>query len=251
MKNLLITTALIVSATTASAQDATTNARQIAVNTGNIIANGAAIATLMGSSNPDMAGMFTDVANNARGVADVQAYASANRSGLAGNYEAIGVNASAIEANATATEDALNANRRSILGSNSMAAAALNTAQGNTNAIEELAARPSGVDGTDGTNGEDGAEGARGADGTDGVDGEKGDTGRAAVAPLGSLSFAAASASFYGDGVGFGLSASNYSSLEGSVVFGFDLGNDWRVVAGVTTDFKGRIAGSVAVGVSF
>ena len=81
-----------------------------------------------------------------------------------------------------------------------------------------------------------------GQDGTDGQD---------AVAPLGSLSFAAATSAFYGDGMGFGLSNSNYGSLEGSIVFGFDLDNDWRVVAGITTDFKGKVAGSVGVGVSF
>tara|TARA_R110002153_G_scaffold247154_1_gene403161 strand:- start:699 stop:1247 length:549 start_codon:yes stop_codon:yes gene_type:complete len=84
-----------------------------------------------------------------------------------------------------------------------------------------------------------------GQDGTDGTDGKD------AVAPLGSLSFAAASASFYGDGMGFGLSASNYGSLEGSVVIGFDLDNNWRVVGGITTDFNDRHAVSVGVGVSF
>ena len=52
-------------------------------------------------------------------------------------------------------------------------------------------------------------------------------------------------------GVGFGLSNSNYGSLEGSIVFGFDLDNDWRVVVGITTDFNDRHAVSVGVGVSF
>lgn len=81
-----------------------------------------------------------------------------------------------------------------------------------------------------------------GQDGTDGQD---------AVAPLGSLSFSAAEASFYGDGIGFGLSDSNYGGLEGSIVIGFYLDNDWRVVAGVTTDFNDRHAVSVGVGVSW
>ena len=70
-------------------------------------------------------------------------------------------------------------------------------------------------------------------------------------APLGSLSFAAASATFYGDVVGFGLSSSTYGDLEGSLVFGFEIDNDWRVVSGITTDFKGKTAGSIGVGVSF
>lgn len=96
--------------------------------------------------------------------------------------------------------------------------------------------------GNDGTNGTNGTNGINGADGSDGAD---------AVAPLGSLSFAAASASFYGDGVGFGLSNSTYGDLEGSVVFGFDINADWRVVVGITTDFKGKTAGSIGVGVSF
>lgn len=108
-----------------------------------------------------------------------------------------------------------------------------------------------GNDGTNGTNGTNGINGADGADGASGSDGADGADGADAVAPLGSLSFAAASASFYGDGVGFGLSNSTYGDLEGSVVFGFDLDNDWRVVAGITTDFKGKTAGSIGVGVSF
>ena len=84
-----------------------------------------------------------------------------------------------------------------------------------------------------------------------GSDGADGRNGADAVAPLGSLSFAAASASFYGDGMGFGLSNSTYGDLEGSVVFGFDIDGDWHVVAGITTDFKGKTAGSIGVGVSF
>jgi len=119
---------------------------------------------------------------NTQAIQDLVSYSQANRSGGAGNYEAINANANTIASNASA--------------------------------IEVIAERP-------------------------------------AVSPLGSLSFAAASATFYGDGMGFGLSNSNYGSLEGSVVFGFDLSNDWRVVAGITTDFKGKTAGSVAVGVSF
>ena len=108
-----------------------------------------------------------------------------------------------------------------------------------------------GAAGTSGPQGQTGSSGAQGTNGTSGGKGDKGDAGKDAVAPLGSLSFAAASASFYGDGMGFGLSNSNYGSLEGSIVFGFDLDNDWRVVAGVTTDFKGKTAGSIGVGVSF
>jgi len=108
-----------------------------------------------------------------------------------------------------------------------------------------------GTNGTDGIDGSNGTDGTNGTDGVDGTKGDKGDTGKAAAAPLGSLSFAAASASFYGDGMGFGLSNSNYGSLEGSIVFGFDLDNDWRVVAGITTDFNGKVAGSIGVGVSF
>ena len=99
-----------------------------------------------------------------------------------------------------------------------------------------------GANGINGTNGTDGTNGTNGADGADGAD---------AVAPLGSLSFAAASASFYGDGMGFGLSNSTYGDLEGSVVFGFDIDGDWHVVAGITTDFEGKTAGSVGIGVSF
>ena len=120
-----------------------------------------------------------------------------------------------------------------------------------------------GTDGANGTNGNDGQDGSQGltgaagtngtdgTNGTNGVDGSDGRDGADAVAPLGSLSFAAASASFYGDGVGFGLSDSTYGDLEGSVVFGFDLDNDWRVVVGITTDFNDRHAVSVGVGVSF
>ena len=105
-----------------------------------------------------------------------------------------------------------------------------------------------GVDGTNGTNGVDGADGSTGATGPRGVDGTNG---KDAVAPLGSLSFSAASSSFYGSGVGFGLSDSNYSGLEGSIVLGFDLDNDWRVVVGVTTDFNSRHAASVGAGISW
>jgi len=71
------------------------------------------------------------------------------------------------------------------------------------------------------------------------------------VAPLGALSFSAASATFSGNGIGFGLSASNYSDLEGSVVFGIDLSNNWRSVAGITTDFNNRHAATVGFGFSF
>ena len=90
-----------------------------------------------------------------------------------------------------------------------------------------------------------------GQDGTNGEDGQDGASGKDAVAPLGALSFSVASATFSGNGIGFGLSASNYSDLEGSVVFGVDLGNDWRAVAGVTTDFNNRHAATVGVGFSF
>ena len=108
-----------------------------------------------------------------------------------------------------------------------------------------------GTSGQDGATGAIGQTGATGETGAQGTKGDKGDTGDAAVAPLGSLSFASASAAFSGDGMGFGLSDSNYGDLEGSVVVGFGLGNDWRAVAGITTDFNGKVAGSIGVGVSF
>lgn len=114
-----------------------------------------------------------------------------------------------------------------------------------------------GKDGANGTNGTNGTDGVNGLDGSTGATGPRGESGAAgvngkdAVAPLGSLSFAAATASFYGDGIGFGLSDSNYSGLEGSIVLGFDLDYNWRVVAGVTTDFKKRHAASVGLGYSF
>ena len=108
-----------------------------------------------------------------------------------------------------------------------------------------------GADGTKGADGVNGLDGAPGATGPRGVDGAAGVNGKDAVAPLGSLSFAAATASFYGDGIGFGLSASNYSDLEGSIVLGFDLDYNWRVVAGITTDFNDRTSVSVGLGYSF
>lgn len=111
--------------------------------------------------------------------------------------------------------------------------------------------------GNDGTNGTNGVDGVNGLDGSTGATGPRGESGAAgvngkdAVAPLGSLSFAAATASFYGDGIGFGLSDSNYAGLEGSIVLGFDLDYNWRVVAGVTTDFKDKVAASAGLGYSF
>lgn len=114
--------------------------------------------------------------------------------------------------------------------------------------------------GDTGATGAKGDKGDKGAQGIQGVQGEKGDKGdkgndgkdgKDAVAPLGSLSFAAATASFSGDGIGFGLSDSNYGGLEGSIALGFDLDYNWRIVAGVTTDFKKRHAASVGVGYSF
>ena len=132
-----------------------------------------------------------------------------------------------------------------------------------------------GIDGKDGTNGIDGKDGTNGVDGKDGAvgdaggkgdkgdaggkgdkgdagkDGKDGKDGRDAVTPLGSLSFAAASSSFYGDGIGFGLSDSNYGGLEGSFVLGKNLGGGWRTVVGLTTDFNKRHAASVGVGFSF
>jgi hypothetical protein len=108
-----------------------------------------------------------------------------------------------------------------------------------------------GTNGKDGEKGANGKDGEKGANGTNGKDGKNGKNGKNAIAPLGSLSFAAASASFSGNGIGFGLSASNYSPVEGSIVVGVDLGNNWRAVAGVTTDFNKRHAASVGVGVSF
>lgn len=108
-----------------------------------------------------------------------------------------------------------------------------------------------GAKGATGAEGAKGAKGVAGAKGAKGDKGDKGDKGKDAIAPLGSLSFSAASASFYGNGVGFGLSASNYSVIEGSIVLGFDLDNDWRVVTGITTDFNNRHAVSVGAGFSF
>ena len=105
--------------------------------------------------------------------------------------------------------------------------------------------------GPKGDKGDRGNDGTNGANGTNGINGTNGADGRDGANALGSLSFAAASSSFYGDGMGFGLSNSNYGDLEGSVVFGFDIDADWRVVAGITTDFKGNTAGSIGVGVSF
>tara|TARA_B110000908_G_C10164458_1_gene407680 strand:- start:382 stop:1095 length:714 start_codon:yes stop_codon:yes gene_type:complete len=96
-----------------------------------------------------------------------------------------------------------------------------------------------------------GADGADGANGSDGSKGDKGAAGKNAIAPLGSLSFSSASSSFTGSGMGFGLSASNYSSLEGSIVIGVDFADNWRVVGGVTTDFNNRHAVSAGVGFSF
>ena len=96
-----------------------------------------------------------------------------------------------------------------------------------------------------------GTNGTDGADGADGSKGDKGVAGKNAIAPLGSLSFTSATSSFSGNGIGFGLSASNYSSLEGSVALGFDLESNWRAVGGITTDFNNRHAATVGVGFSF
>ena len=113
------------------------------------------------------------------------------------------------------------------------------------------AAGAKGDTGAAGAKGDTGAAGAKGDTGAAGRDGVDGANGKDAVAPLGSLSFAAATASFSGDGIGFGLSDSNYGGLEGSIVLGFDLDYNWRVVAGVTTDFKDKVAASVGLGYSF
>lgn len=114
-----------------------------------------------------------------------------------------------------------------------------------------------GTNGTDGAAGADGATGSKGNKGDKGDKGNKGDkgdkgvAGKNAIAPLGSLSFTSATSSFSGNGIGFGLSASNYSSLEGSVAIGFDLESNWRAVGGITTDFNNRHAATVGVGFSF
>jgi hypothetical protein len=111
-----------------------------------------------------------------------------------------------------------------------------------------------GKDGTNGTNGKDGVNGTNGKDGTNGLDGSTGPRGldgQAGVTPLGSLSFSAAASSFHGDGIGFGLSYSNYGNLEGSVVIGLDLTPDWRLVGGITSDFDNKTAVSVGLGFSF
>jgi hypothetical protein len=105
--------------------------------------------------------------------------------------------------------------------------------------------------GTNGTDGAAGADGATGSKGNKGDKGDKGVAGKNAIAPLGSLSFTSATSSFSGNGIGFGLSASNYSSLEGSVALGFDLESNWRAVGGITTDFNNRHAATVGVGFSF
>lgn len=105
--------------------------------------------------------------------------------------------------------------------------------------------------GTNGTDGAAGADGATGSKGNKGDKGDKGVAGKNAIAPLGSLSFTSATSSFSGNGIGFGLSASNYSSLEGSVAIGFDLESNWRAVGGITTDFNNRHAATVGVGFSF
>ncbi len=114
-----------------------------------------------------------------------------------------------------------------------------------------IAAGTNGTNGTNGADGADGNDGGKGDKGDDGKDGKDGKDGRDAVTPLGSLSFAAASSSFYGDGIGFGLSDSNYGGLEGSFVLGKNLGGGWRTVVGLTTDFNKRHAASVGVGFSF
>ena len=114
-----------------------------------------------------------------------------------------------------------------------------------------------GKDGTNGLDGKDGVNGTNGKDGVHGLDGSTGDTGprgldgQAGVTPLGSLSFTAAASAFHGDGIGFGLSYSKYSNLEGSVVIGLDLTPDWRLVGGITSDFNDRTAVSVGLGFSF
>ena len=165
----------------------------------------------------------------------------------------VGIDVSSLRG--TNGQDGINGQDGATGATGATGAAGATGANGNTGATGATGATGStgvtGDTGSDGTNGTNGQDGATGATGSDGVDGDKGDTGKAAVAPLGALSFAAASASFYGDGIGFGLSNSNYGSLEGSIAFGFDLDNDWRVVAGITTDFKGKTAGSIGVGVSF
>jgi hypothetical protein len=111
-----------------------------------------------------------------------------------------------------------------------------------------------GKDGVSGLDGKDGVDGTNGKDGTNGLDGSTGPRGldgQAGVTPLGSLSFSAAASSFHGDGIGFGLSYSNYGNLEGSVVIGLDLTPDWRLVGGITSDFDNKTAVSVGLGFSF
>ena len=99
--------------------------------------------------------------------------------------------------------------------------------------------------------GPQGPEGPQGPQGPQGEQGITGAIGAAGAAPIGPLSFAAASAAFSGNGIGLGLSASNYSDLELAVVVGFEINNNLRAVAGVTSDFNGNVAGSAAVGFSF
>ena len=108
-----------------------------------------------------------------------------------------------------------------------------------------------GADGIRGSDGSDGADGTDGRNGTAGAAGVRGAAGDAGVTPLGSLSFAAATSAFTGDGIGFGLSDSTYGGLEGSAAAGFDLGNGWTAVVGVTTDFNTKSAVSAGVGYNF
>lgn len=141
-----------------------------------------------------------------------------------------------------------------------------NYGTGNNGNFVALPSPTNGVDGADGKRGKRGAKGAkgdkgdRGAKGAKGVKGDKGNKGakgnagldgRDAVASLGALSLTAATSSFYGNGIGFGLSASNYSGLEGSVGLGTYLGDGGRLVIGITTDFNDRHAASVGAGFSF
>lgn len=79
----------------------------------------------------------------------------------------------------------------------------------------------------------------------------KGSNGKDAVAPLGALSLAAASASFTGDGIGFGLAVSNYSKPELSVVLGFTTGDRSRITLGLTANTNDQYTISAGLGFNF
>lgn len=128
-----------------------------------------------------------------------------------------------------------------------------------------------GVDGTDGAKGDKGDTGAQGIQGEkgdqgiQGIQGEKGEKGdrgkrgkrgkkgkdgKDAVAPMSGLSLVAATSTFSGDGIGFGV-ATNNGSLEVSVAGGAQISDTGRVVIAITFDDTGRSEASAGIGWSF